>query len=66
MMGEWVIRNPIAKGLFGHVYAVTHMRTGRAAAVKELWQTPRNSKKVDQEVSMAKLLLEIKHVRVYL
>lgn len=36
MMGDWVVRNAIAKGSYGHVYAVTHARTGKAAAAKEL------------------------------
>jgi hypothetical protein len=62
MMGDWVVRNAIAKGAFGHVYAVTHTHTGKAAAAKELWRTPQNSRKVDEEVLMAKYLLGIKHV----
>jgi hypothetical protein len=36
MMGDWVVRNAIARGTFGHVYAVTHARTGKAAAAKDL------------------------------
>jgi hypothetical protein len=62
MMGDWVVRNAIAKGTFGHVYAVTHARTGKAAAAKELWRTKHNSRKVDEEVNMAKYLMDIKHV----
>jgi hypothetical protein len=62
MMGDWVVRNAIAKGSFGHVYAVTHTHTGKSAAAKELWRTPGNSRKVDEEVIMAKHLLGIKHV----
>jgi hypothetical protein len=62
MIGEWVVRNAISKGAFGHVYAVTHVRTGRAAAAKEIWRTPQNSAWVDEEVAMAELLIEIKHV----
>ena len=61
-MGDWVVRNAIAKGTFGHVYAVTHTHTGKAAAAKELWRTPQNSRKVDEEVFMLKYLLGIKHV----
>jgi len=62
-MGDWVVRHVIAKGAFGHVYVVTHTHTGKAAAAKELWRTPLNSRNVDEEVSMAKyLLLRIKHV----
>jgi len=62
MMGDWVVRNAIAKGSFGHVYAVTHTHTGKSAAAKELWRTPGNSRKVDEEVTMAKYLQGIKHV----
>jgi hypothetical protein len=62
MMGDWVVRHAIAKGSFGHVYVVTHARTGRAAAAKELWRTPQNKSKVDKEVSMANLLVKINHV----
>jgi hypothetical protein len=62
MMGDWVVRNAIARGSFGHVYAVTHTRTGEAAAAKELWRTPKNSLKVNEEVAMARYLVNIKHV----
>ena len=61
-MGDWIVRHAIAKGTFGHVYAVTHTRTGEAAAAKELWRTKRNSRKVDNEITMAKSLIGIKHV----
>lgn len=61
-MGDWVVRDAIAKGGFGHVYAVTHSRTGNSAAAKELWRTERTSRKVDQEITMAKYLLAFKHV----
>ncbi|TAQ86913.1 hypothetical protein B7494_g4750 [Chlorociboria aeruginascens] len=62
MMGDWVVRNAIAEGSFGHVYAVTHACTGEAAAAKELWRTKDNSRKVDEEVTMAKDLMDIKHI----
>lgn len=39
MIGDWVVRNAIAKGTFGHVYVVTHAPTGKAAVAKELWRT---------------------------
>ncbi len=29
-MGDWVVRNAIVKGTFGHVYAVTNRCTGNA------------------------------------
>lgn len=61
-IGDWVVRNPISKGTFGHVSIVTHASTGKPAAVKELWQTPRNSRSVEREVAMARQLLNVKHV----
>ena len=65
-MGDQVIRNVIAKGAFSHVYAATHARTGKAAAAKELQRMKYNSRKVDEEVTMAKYLIDIKHVYEYL
>lgn len=62
VIGEWVVRNAIARGTFGHVHAVTHTQRGEHAAAKEIWRTPRNANKVDQEVAMAKRLEGIKHV----
>lgn len=63
MIGDWVVRNAIARGSFGHVYTVTHTYTGKATVAKELWRTPGNSRKLDEEVIMAEYLLGIKHVR---
>jgi hypothetical protein len=66
MMGDWVVRNAIARGTFGHVYAATHARTRKAAAAKELWRTKYNSRKVDEDVIIAKYLMNTKHVYKYL
>lgn len=61
-IGNWIVRNPIASGAFGRVSFVTHAHTGLPAAMKELWQTPRNSLNVKREVIMAKMLKNLKHV----
>lgn len=61
-VGNWIVRNPISSGTFGHVSIVTHVHTGKAAAMKELWKTPRNANSVQREVDMAKRLQTISHV----
>jgi hypothetical protein len=58
-IGEWVVRKPIARGSFGHVTSVTHAHTGRLAAAKELWRTPRNSWSIDREVAICKALMQM-------
>lgn len=62
-VGDWMVRNAIAMGGSGRVSIVTHARTGKSAAMKELWRTPRNSGAIDREVSIARALKNIKHVR---
>jgi len=63
-VGNWIVRNPISSGTFGHVSIVTHVHTGKAAAMKELWKTPRNAFSVQREIDMAKSLREIPHERL--
>ncbi|RDW59456.1 hypothetical protein BP6252_12543 [Coleophoma cylindrospora] len=65
-LGNWLVRNPIASGGFGRVSIVTHVHTGRAAAAKELWCTPRNSGNVHREVKMAEAIKDLKHKRLNL
>jgi hypothetical protein len=36
MMGDWVVKNKIAKGIFGYIYAIIYAYTGKAAVAKEL------------------------------
>lgn len=62
-IGDWILRNPIARGAFGAVSAVTHGKTGEPAAMKEIWQTRHNSANVKREVAVVKRLLGIEHVR---
>jgi hypothetical protein len=64
-VGDWTVRNAVAVGGSGRVSIVTHVRTGKSAAMKEIWGTPRNSRAIDREVSIAKTLKGIKHVRRY-
>jgi hypothetical protein len=61
-VGEWVLRKPLGRGSFGSVSSVTNVRTGRLAALKEIWRTPRNSVSVDREVEICRKLREIPHV----
>ncbi|KAL3418733.1 mitogen activated protein kinase kinase kinase 3 [Phlyctema vagabunda] len=63
-LGNWLVRNPIATGGFGRVSIVTHVQTGRAAAAKELWSTPRTSGNIAREVKMAEALKDLKHARI--
>jgi hypothetical protein len=64
IMGDWIVRNPIASGSFGRVSVVSHIKTGRPAAAKELWRTPRNFHNIDREVSIVKTLKSLTHARI--
>lgn len=55
-IGNWIVGKPIASGAFGQVSVVTHAQTGVHAAMKELWETPRNVVNVKREVAMARRL----------
>ena len=64
-IGNWIVRAPIASGTFGRVSNVTHVHTGQAAAMKELWKTHRNALNVQREVDMARMLQKIPHVSTF-
>jgi hypothetical protein len=63
-IGNWVVRNGLGKGSYGHVYLVSHAHSGKPAAAKEIWRTLYNSRRVNEEVEMNKFLMDIKHVRL--
>jgi hypothetical protein len=63
-IGNWIVGKPIASGAFGQVSVVTHAQTGIHAAMKELWETPRNVLNVKREVAIAKRLRKWEHVSV--
>ena len=61
-IGDYIVRHAIAKGSFGVVSVVTHLRTGEPIALKEIMRTKRNTAVVEREIAVAELLKTVRHV----
>ncbi|KAL1961101.1 hypothetical protein VTO42DRAFT_3046 [Malbranchea cinnamomea] len=62
--GDWVVQYAISRGSFGVVYMVTHARSGRPAAAKQILKSNRNKVSVEREIKMAERISRLNHPRI--
>ena len=60
-LGEYVLRNTLARGGSGIVSVANHSRTGIPVAVKEILRTRHNHPRVDLEIEIFRSLKHVSH-----